>query len=461
MPYAPAWSGGPPRREFATTERNGVRLLRDFLTLLAIAACCGAVFAGEQSPAQQSPAPAAPGPLSLQAAITAAQQVSALQQAEIDERVALEDVRQAKAALLPRARDAFDIFYNSPLAGTDQQSFIAQNAVHEYQNLLGVTGTWNFGLISAVNRSRALLAAARAGTEVARHALIRGVGEAYYGAALASAKRVAAEQSLAAAEEFQRVTALNQQAGEVPEVDVIRARLQTAARRDDLAQARQAEAVAYAALGTLLGYGITGTPPIEPLPQNVDMHVIERFTAGDVLQRPEFAQLDAQVRAARADVSIARASLLPSISYSLDEGFDTPSLSPSVIREHRGVLATASVDVPIFDWGGSWSRIRQAQLRARGAELQRLLTSRDLYLQFATARQEALTAAERVDITSSALADAERNVSISIARYRSGEGPIVEATDALTTLANNRLAHQQALYDYQIAITHLREASGQ
>ncbi|HLJ73287.1 MAG TPA: twin-arginine translocation signal domain-containing protein, partial [Thermoanaerobaculia bacterium] len=78
--------------------------MRDFLTLLAIAACCGAASAGEQSPAQPSPAAPAPAPFSLQAAIAAAQQVSALQQAEIDERVALEDVRQAKAALLPRAR---------------------------------------------------------------------------------------------------------------------------------------------------------------------------------------------------------------------------------------------------------------------------------------------------------------------------------------------------------------------
>ena len=130
--------------------------------------------------AQQPSAPVTPPPqpLSLAAATTTAlQQVSALQQAQIDEAIAAEDVRSAEAALLPRLRDSFSIAYNSPAhppGSTTDPSFIAQNAVHEYQNLLGVAGDWNFGLIAAVRRSRALLQAARAGTEIARRAFVRG-----------------------------------------------------------------------------------------------------------------------------------------------------------------------------------------------------------------------------------------------------------------------------------------------
>ena len=389
------------------------------------------------------------------------QQVSALRQAEIDEQIAAEDLRQAKAGLLPRVRDAFTVTYNSRSPGTSDPSFIAENAVHEYQNLIGVAGDLNFGVIAAIRRSRALLDAARAGTEIARRALVRGVNEAYYGAALAAAKRRAAEQSLAAAEEFERVTDLNYHAGEVPEVDAIRARLQTAARRDDLAQAKQAEAIANASLGTLLGIGITNAPSIEPLPQTVNPAEIETMTAANVPRRPEFTQLEAQVRAAEADIRVSRGDLLPRIIYSVDTGFDSNSLTPDILSQHRGVLAMANVDIPIFDWGATFSRIRQAQLRARGARLQRDLITRDLYLQYATARQEATTAAERVDNARRAVADAERNADISIARYRAGEAPIVEATDALSTLATQRLALQQALFDYQTARAHLIEAVGQ
>ena len=50
---------------------------------------------------------------------------------------------------------------------------------------------------------------------------------------------------------------------------------------------------------------------------------------------------------------------------------------------------------------------------------------------------------------------------ISVSRYRAGEAPIVEATDALTQLATQRLTLQQALADYQVARAHLLEAVGQ
>jgi len=113
------------------------------------------------------------------------------------------------------------------------------------------------------------------------------------------------------------------------------------------------------------------------------------------------------------------------------------------------------------NWGASRSRQRQAELRARGAELQRELITRELYLQFASARQEAVTAAERVDNARLAVADAERNVTISISRYRAGEAPITEVTDALTTQATQRLTLQQALFDYQVARVRLQEAVGQ
>ncbi len=393
----------------------------------------------------------------------ALQQVSALRQAEIDEAMATEDLRQAQASLLPRARSASTITYNSPArppTSTSDPSFIASNSLHEYQELLGVTGELNFGVTAAIRRARAMLRAARAGTDIARRSFLRGVSETYYGAALATARRRAAETSLAAAEDFERVTNLNFQAGEVPEIDVIRARLQTAQRRDDVDQATQAEVIANATLDTLLGSGVTAAPNIEPLPQTIDTRDIQSLTSEGVKRRPEFVQLEAQLQAARADIGVARADRLPRITYSVDEGFDTSSLSADQIRQHRGILATANIDVPLFDWGLTASRQRQAELRAEGVLVQQQLMIRDLYLQFATARIEATTAAARVENDRRALAGAERNLTISIARYRAGEGLITEVTDAQTQLATQRLNLQQALYDYQIARAHLLEAVG-
>jgi outer membrane protein len=128
---------------------------------------------------------------------------------------------------------------------------------------------------------------------------------------------------------------------------------------------------------------------------------------------------------------------------------------------HTGVLAGVSVTIPLFDWGASRSRERQAQLRAQSAESQRSVALRSFTQQFYTARAQASAAAARVRVLQRSLTDAEVNVQASIARYRAGEAPILEVTDSQTTLAAQRAALYQALFDYQMARARLAQAAGQ
>ena len=419
-----------------------------------------------QSTAASSPAPSvepAPAPMTIESAIQAAlQQATAYQQAVIDEQGAALDLMQARAALLPRARSSSTATYNKPLhPGTADPSFIAQNSEREYQELLGVEGSLDFGVRAAIARSRALLSAAHAGTEIAHRALVRGVREAYFGLSLATAKRSAAEETMTAAEEFERVTTLQHGSGELAEVDVIRARLQTAQRRDDVEQARLQEAIALAAMRALVGMRAPQPLSVADLTQEPAAAGIERFTSEMIALRPELTQVEAQLRAARSDIGVARAGRLPTLTYAVDEGFDSPSLHPSDIRQHRGYLATANVNIPIFDWGIGRAKQRQAELRAQAAESQLAITRREIELEFLAAREGALTAIRRVDNSRAAVADARRNVDISIARYRAGEAPILEVTDALTTLSQQRNNYQQALFDFEIARARLQEAAGE
>src|ERR1051326_1449629 len=155
-------------------------------------------------------AAAAQPPLTLaDATERALQQASTYQQALADEQIAALDVTQAHAALLPKVRNVSTVTYNKPLtAHSTDPSFIAENASHEYQSIVGVEGSLDFGLRAAVRKNRELLAAAHAGTEVARRELLRSLRESYFGLALATTKVRAAEESLAAAEEFEKTTAL-------------------------------------------------------------------------------------------------------------------------------------------------------------------------------------------------------------------------------------------------------------
>jgi outer membrane protein, multidrug efflux system len=397
-------------------------------------------------------------------------QASTFQQAQISERIAEEDVVQAKAAFLPKLISPSSFIYTTPAGGNlatvvpRDPSFIAANAVREFEALAGVTGELDITgrLRATLRRNRQLLAAAHAGTEVARKALIQATVESYYGLALAIGRRRSADQALAAALEFERNTSLLVNGGEVPQVDLVRARLQTSGRRDELEQARSGEAAAADGLRVFVGYGFE--TPLEVTDLALALPVadeVERFTATAINQRPELAMFDAQRRAADEDVALARKERLPQLTYSLSGGFDTDSLSSIGLHEHAGGAGTVSLTVPIFDWGASRSRERQAKLRKASLESSRELALRGFAQQFHTARAQALSAASRIQIATTAVTDAQRNVEVSIARYRAGEAQIIEVTDAQNGLVAQRGALYQAIYDYQVSLVRLRQATGQ
>jgi outer membrane protein TolC len=467
----------------------GVRLL----VVLAALTCSGGSLSAQTTPptspqpttlSTQSPPPSpdpAPlpqstqpaqnaNPLTLEEALSLANaQASTFHEAGLNEQIAAEDVKQAQAAFLPKVSAPLSYIYTSPALGQPPgtpraPSFIANNAISEYEALVNVSGDFDIaGKLRATRaRNRALLAAAHAGTEVARRALVQAVLETYYGLALAIAQRTAAEGNLAAAEEFERITSLLLSGGEIAAVDLTRAQLQTTVRRDELERARANEEVAAGSLRVLVGYDFTR--PISTtdlaliLPNDTEL---QQFNPTEISRRPEFAQLEAQLRAAKQDIRIARSDRLPALLYSMNGGFDTDSLRGPSLKEHSGVSASVSLAIPIFDWGATKSRERQARLRVQVTENERTLALRGFTQQFFAARALATSAATRVRSAREGVLQAQNNLAASIARYRAGEAQIIEVTDAQTMLVTQRTALYQALFDYQTALGRLRQATGQ
>ena len=416
-----------------------------------------------------SPTPQVPA-LSLDEALRLANaQASTFQTALLNERVAAEDVRQAQAAFLPKVSAPLSYIYTSPALGLPPgeprgPSFVTSDGIGVYDGLVNVSGDFDIAgrLRAGLAKNRALLAAAHAGAEVARRELAQAVTEAYYGLALANVQLRAAEQNLAAAEEFEHITSLLLTGGEVAAVDLTRAQLQTLTRRDELEKARGNEAVAAGSLRVLVGYDFSR--PIATTDLAIALPIaseFQQFKAEDVSRRPEFTQLEQQLRAARQEIRIARADRLPSLGYSVNGGFDTDSLKAPRLKEHTGVSAAISFSIPIFDWGASRSRQRQAQLRVDIAENERTLALRGFTQQFYAARAQVDNAARRINLAREGVTKAQDNLSASIARYRAGEAQVVEVTDAQTTLVEQRSALYQAIFDYQTALARLRLATGQ
>src|SRR2546423_1588024 len=372
-------------------RRNAV-VVSALVALLSIAANLRAQTPSPSPPTSAvTPSTINASPLTLDEALQVANaQASAYHGAIPNERIGSEDVKQAQAAILPKVSAPLSYIYTSPALGLQPgepraPSFIANNAISEYEALANVSGDFDIAgkLRATLAKNRALLAAAHAGTDVAKRALAQAVIEAYYGLALATAQRIAAEGNLAAAEEFERITGLMLSGGEVAPVDLTRAQLQTLSRRDELERARANEEIAAGALRVLVGYEFTR--PISTaelaLSQPVDSEY-QQFKAENVARRPEFIQFDQQLRAARQEIKIARADRFPALTYSINGGFDTDSLKGPRLKEHSGVSAAFSLTIPIFDWGATRSRQRQARLRVQVAENNRDIAPRGFPQQF-------------------------------------------------------------------------------
>ncbi|HEY0458667.1 MAG TPA: TolC family protein [Pyrinomonadaceae bacterium] len=420
-------------------------------------------------------------PLTLAEAIELAlKQASNYKAVQINEQIAAEDIKQARANFYPKITAQPNLIYTSPsfqttetlesangnitIARSRPPSFLGANAVTEYQAIINAAGEIDTSgkLKATLERSRALLESARRGSEIARLELVQTVADAYFNLALATTKRRGAEMNLAAAQEFEANTKLLLDAGEVAPVDLIRARLQTAQRRDESAQAQTDEIVSADALRFLVGFDFNAPVAAADLLLQLPLdNEIERYTETAVASRPEFAQFEADKKVSEQDIKIAQADRRPQINYSVSSGFISDSLRPNRIANSTGVQANVGVTIPIFDRGASRSRERQAKLKIEQTQINRRLAERRFVQQFYAARIQATAAAARIRQLGDSIRDAEANLTASLARYRAGEAAINEVTDAQNLLIAQRQALYQAIFDYQTARARLLRAIGQ
>lgn len=396
--------------------------------------------------------------LSVEQAVTLAlDNATSFRLAQFEEQSASEDVKQARAGLLPQ--------FNMPLTywGTTPSmvrqpgdpliaSYVAASAINESIGSVNVSGTIDVAgkLRAELQRSRALLAAAHAGTMAARRNLVLATIDAYYGLALARQRRRLSDEALALAEGFLSSLVEQQKLGAAEETDVLRARSAARSRRDELAQAQLTESLAMSQLRVLTGVDyatyITVTRLSASEPRVTDLLGYPEDT---IMLRPELLQLDAQKRAALAEARAARRELWPQLSYTLNGGFDAANFKP--LGRYAGGSALITLNIPIFNFGVSKSRATQAELRARSLDVQRDNQMLQLKQEFYAARAGALSAVDRTGFASEAAIAAQQNLTLTFERYRSKKASLLEILDAQADYASTRLEYYQAIVDYQSA----------
>jgi len=422
-----------------------------------------------QNPAQnpaRSASPAGPAlKLTLQDALARARKNSvAFQSALTDSALARQDRFQAAGALLPSVMYDNQAWYtqaNKSAPGTP--IFIANNAVHEYLSQANIHESIGLADVSGFRRASALAAAAKARAEIASRGLVVTVVQDYYSVAAAQQKMLSAQKAADEGDRFLKLTQDLEHGGEVAHSDVIKAELQATERRRALQEAQLGLVNARLELAVLIFPDFNDNFEVSE-----DLHAPATLpTLGEVQQQaardnPDVRAALESARAAGFDVTGARAGYLPSLTMDYWYGIDAPQFAvngPGGVS-NLGASAAATLNIPIWNWGATQSRIKQAELRRAQAQRELSLAQRRLLAEIKSLYSEAETAMTELGGLERSAQLAEESLRLTTLRYKGGEATVLEVVDAQTTNAQSSTAYQDGAVRYRVALANLQTLTG-
>ncbi len=385
------------------------------------------------------------------------------QSANIGALLVREDRVQAKAALLPSLNYLNQYIYTEG-NGTPTGTFIANNGVHEYLSQLQVHGDlFAPGKIADYKRAVAAEAMARAKTEVASRGLVVTVVESYYGLVAAERKLQYAQQSLREAQQFFDITQRQERGGESAHSDVVKAQILLEQRQRDAQDAGLAVEKSRVALAVLVFPDFQQDfDVVDDLENQVSLPPFPEVQALAAKNNPDIRAAQAAVEQEKWDISSARSGYLPSLSFDYFFGIDANEFAiyNSQGARNLGSVVQAQLTIPVWSWGATRSRVRQAQLHLRQAQLDLSVTQRQLLANLSSYFQEAQTAGSLVASLSYSADLAGESLRLTLLRYTAGEVTVLEVVDAQTTLAQARNAFADGLVRYRLALADLQTLTG-
>lgn len=389
-----------------------------------------------------------------------------------DAAVATQDVRQARASRYPSLSGRSEYLGTQGNGKLAESRFVTNDGVHVYRDWAVLHQDFTAGLFkgTGLDRTASAEALARAKAEVARRGLAPTVTKAYYGLLIAQRKYSTAQQSL---DQGQRALTISQdleRGGEVAHSDVVKSQLQLNTLQQALRESQLAMETARLDLAVLLyrdfseNFSVVDdldlSPALPPLP---DVQALAER------ENPSLRVAMETLRGANIDTSIAREAYLPTLSVDFVYGIEANAFalhSTVAAAEHVGPLpnlgyfVTASLNIPVWDWGVRKSKVRQAELKQEQANVELSAAQRQLVRNLQGFYGEAQNAREQLALLRSAVDLATESLRLTVLRYQAGEATILELVDAQTAMSQARNNYDDGILRYRVAVSNLQTLTG-
>lgn len=422
--------------------------------------------AGQSSAAPATGQDGSPLQLTLQDALARARKNSTVfHGAATDAAIAAEDRTQARDALLPTVGYNNEALYTQG-NGIGGVRYIANNAVHEYTSQGNVHEAIDLAGVANYRRAAAAAAVARARAEIASRGLVVTVVQSYFRAAAAQNKIEIAQRAASEGDQFFKMSQELEKGGEAAHSDVIRAELQMQDRGRLLQEAQLELLNAKLDLAVLIFPDFNEHFEIsDDLHASMPLPTFEEVKQEGARDNPELRAALATVEEAGHGVTDARAGYFPSLSLDYFYGIDSAQFSTnSVIENQRihnlGSSALASLNMPIWNWGATQSRVKQAELRRTQAQRELSLAQRKLLADMKSLYGEAETALNELAGLQRSAELASEGLRLSTLRYKGGEATVLEVVDAQNSFSLANTNYQDGAVRYRVALAKLQTLTG-
>jgi outer membrane protein TolC len=416
--------------------------------------------------------------ISLQDALERAKQYGGqIQSANLASLAAREDRAQARANTLPSV-SALNQFIYTEGNGTPSGVFVANDGVHVY-NEQAVVHQDLLSLVrhGEIRRAMAAEAIAKAKIEVAARGLSATVIQNYYAIVAAQRKSGNSQTSLKEAERFFDLTTKQEKGGEVAHADVLKAQIDLQQRQRDVKEAELAIEKARIALGIFIFPNFSSDfAVVDDLAERAELPAMDPAAAASI--SPDIKAASAGVQEAGWEVSVARYQFLPSFGFDFFYGIDANQFAATGSglsdatgrstlpnfqvnnRQNLGYSAQLTLTVPVWNWGATRSKVKQAELKRDQAQLDLSLAQRTLQSNLAMAYAEARAALGQLDSLKGSVDLAAESLRLTVLRYQAAEATALEVVDAQNTATLARNANDDGLARYRVALANLKMLMG-
>lgn len=405
----------------------------------------------------------APVVLTLADALARAKTNSPQFQAAVTELgLAREDRYQARAALLPGV-DYNNGFIYTQGNGTASGRYIGSNGVHEYVSQGVAHETIGATQVLDYQRTSAAHALAKARAEIASRGLVVTVVQSYYGLLAAQTRLVNSERANNEGQHFLDLTQKLEQGGEVAHSDMIKAQIQANDLQRARDEAKLAEQNARLSLAVLvfpnffqdfsLVDDLSATPALPP------MNELQAMAAKN---NPELQAAFAALAVANKQVGVARSGYLPTLSVDMFYGIDANQFAKRAPdgTQNLGYAGTATLNIPVWNWGATQSKVRQAELLRHQAQVELSAAQRQAIADLQSFYSEAQLSYEHLQVLKQSTELAEQSLHLTTLRYQAGEASALEVVDAQNTLTSAGNNYHDGEARYHLALANLQTLTG-